>query len=421
MYLVYDLIYALVVVFYIPYLFFKKKWHPGMKVRLAFWPLSLKEALRAKSHIWVHAVSVGEILAVKGIIQRLKAAYPEDQIVLTTVTQTGHQLAITNFPNDIVIYAPLDFSCIVNRYIRWIKPKIYITAETEIWPNLFLALHKKGVPLVLVNGRISEQSLRRYQRIKFFLRDVLRAVSVFCMQSQLDAERIISLGAPDSRVHVIGNMKLDDLPDGSKITLEELGFRPEESLWIAGSTHPGEENILLDVFASIGGEFPGLRLVLAPRHIERVEEVIQLVREKGFKPVRFSQSRSGQQSADSVMIVDTIGHLRYLYSLAKVVFVGKSLTAQGGQNIVEPAFFGKAIIVGPYVQNFKDVVESFQREGAIVQVKDSRELLITMRRLLQDSRELARIGSAAKAVVQKYQGATQRAEQFIFGYLRQRV
>lgn len=411
--ILYNIIFTLLFVFYFPLLVLKGKWHPGFKMRLGFLSPELKARLARKPNVWFHAVSVGEVLAVIGLIEKVRTAYPQYQIVLSTVTTTGYQLAAARLgENDLVIFAPLDLSFIVRRYIQAIHPQIYISAETEIWPNLFSALGRQHIPIVQVNGRISEKSFNNYSKIKFLLKGALPAVTMFCMQSPADAGRIRQLGVEPGKIMVTGNMKFDDAPPESGPSLV-LNYQPHELVWVAGSTHPGEEKIILAIFKSLQTEFPDLRLIIAPRHVERTAEVLGLITAAGLKPFRFSSLARQANPSYAVIVVDTIGHLRALYQLATVVFIGKSLTGRGGQNIIEPAFFAKPMIVGPNMQNFRNIMALFQDAQAIVQVTNEAELGPAMQRLLHDPQLMRKIGASARQVIEKNRGATLKTHQII--------
>lgn len=393
-------------------------------MRLGFFPKTLRQEITKEKSIWFHAVSVGEVIAVLGLIERIKKDFPQHQIVLSTVTKTGYSVAQARLPiEDVIIYAPIDFSWVVRKYIRLIKPEIYITAETEIWPNLFTALSKQHIPIAQVNGRISDKGYARYRMVCPLIKGILRKVESFCMQSQLDADRIVALGAFPDSVHVVGNIKFDDAPQKTGDELEDLGLRGDTSLWIAGSTHPGEEDIVLNIFKGLKEEFPNLHLVIASRHVERAGEVANLVKAHGFESRYLSQLLAAKEMSlreDSVVVVDQIGYLRSLYSLAEIVFVGKSLTVGGGQNIIEPAFFGKPILVGPQMQNFKDVVRIFLEAGGVIQVQDADELLTKMRELLKDPSKRQSLGHAAQKVVRDNQGATAKTQQLLSNLLTHR-
>ena len=405
--LLYDLIFLILFLFCLPYLIFRRKTHRGFLMRFGIFPQPVQTALQQGKNIWVHAVSVGEVLAIRGLVRGLKERFPGYQVVLSTVTKAGYTVASSQLKEaDTVIYGPVDLSGVVGRYLDIIRPQIYVVAETEIWPNLFRALEEKEIPIVLVNGRISDKAFRGYFPWRYFFKRILKGVGCFCMQSQRDAVRLIHFGASPDKVQVVGNIKFDDLPLKAEFGLRDFGFNGHESLWIAGSTHPGEEEVVLKFFRSLLGEFPDLRLVIAPRHVERTGEVAQLIRGLDLKPVRLSELHAAKPDHRSVVIVDTLGHLRSLYSLSKIVFVGKSLTAVGGHNIIEPAFFANAIFVGPHMQNFRDIIEIFLQQHAVIQVQNSEELSAQIRQLLKNPDEIKRIGHLAREVIQQYRGAT---------------
>lgn len=406
--IIYNCLYFIFVIFYLPYLLFKRKFHRGFWMRLGFFPRTLIAGEKApQPSLWIHAVSVGEVRAISGFLRGLKKKFPQFRVILTTVTPTGYSLASQLKEADLVLFAPLDFSFIVQKYIRLLRPRIYVSVETEIWPGLFWSLNKNAVPIVLVNGRISDRSFQRYFQLRFLFKQILQGVRIFCMQSQRDAERIIKLGIPAEKVKVAGNLKFDDLPSGQEFQLKDFGFKKNETIWIAGSTHPGEEEIVLKIFKSLITQFKDLRLILAPRHIERTKEVLDLVVKFGFQPLKLSELMEGAVCRhDRVVVVDTIGQLKSLYRLSRIVFIGKSLTGSGGQNIIEPAFFGNAVVVGPLMQNFKDMVEVFLKDQAILQVKDAQELEEKMKFLFAHPAERDRLGQAAQTVIEKYQGAT---------------
>ncbi len=358
--------------------------------------------------MWIHAVSVGEVMAISNFISQIQARWPAQKIVLTTTTRTGYELACSKLASKvIVIPSPLDFTWVVSAFMRLIKPRIYIAAETEIWPNLFDCLKKNNVPIMIINGRISDVSYGRYQMIKGVLRSTLEKVWLFCMQSEIDANRIRELGAPRDKVVVLGNIKFDELPVGTQQRSIPKFDRP---LWIAGSTHSGEEEIVLDAFISYQKTWA---LAIAPRHIERTNEIIAIVESKGFKALRYSQFIATEQCAiptmdNTVIVIDTIGHLRFLYEQASLVFVGKSLCVGGGHNVLEPAFYAKPIIIGPLMENFRDITALFKSKQALVQVKDSQEFKIEIARLMGDEYLRRQLGERALSVVVANQGATDR-------------
>ncbi len=419
----YNILFAFFSIIYFPYLIIKGKWHSQFKTRFGHFPSDWVEKLEGAKCIWIHAVSVGEVLMVVDLIKRIKSAFPHHNIICSTVTKTGNKIAQENLDKScLVIYAPLDFSWIVHKFISMINPEIYISTETEIWPNLYTALKKRGIPIFQINGRISDHAFKGYHRVRFLTKRILSCVELFYMQSSLDAERIKKLGAEADKVHVVGNLKFDTIPDLVEVTKVDMGFQAAEDLLIAGSTHPGEEKILIDVYKKISGEFSNLRLVIAPRHIERTDEIVKIVENLGYRAVRFSQIRQGEGNGqDAVVVIDTIGQLRALYSLAKIVFIGKTLTVGGGQNMIESAYFGKPTIVGPLTQNFKDVVNILKKSKAIIEVNNAEELFDEIQALLQDPQRAQQIGEAAKKTVKEYQGSTTQTVEAITALLGQKT
>lgn len=408
--IIYDFLFFILALGFLPYLIFKRKLHRGFGMRLGFFPRALIAGEKARQPaIWIHAVSVGEVAAVAGLLRGIKKKFPDYRVVLTTVTATGYSLAVSQLKEaDTVMFAPLDFSFVVEKYIRLISPRIYISVETEIWPNLFRALEKNAVPVVLVNGRISDRSFPWYFRGRFLFKKILRGVSMFCMQSRRDAERVVRLGIPAEKIKVVGNLKFDDLPSVEEFQFKDFGFKKNETIWIAGSTHPGEEEIVLKIFKSLAAQFEDLRLIIAPRHIERTNEVLNLTVKSGCQPIKLSELSSKvltEMDSQKVIIVDTIGQLKSLYGLSRIVFVGKSLNVGGGQNIIEPAFFGNAVVVGPLMQNFRDTMDIFLKDQAVLQIKDEEELREKMKFLLEHPQERDRLGQSARKVIEKHRGA----------------
>ncbi len=387
-----------------PYAFFTGRLYQGFEQRFGLLPDLLQQDKRPA--IWVHAVSVGEVMLGESFIKRLQEKYPSHRIVFSVTTKTGFTLAQQRLSAMAqVIAAPLDFSFIAASFVRVINPKIYIVLETEIWPNLFTQLHARQIPIVIINGRISDKSFPRYQLIKGLLKGILSKVNLLCMQSQLDVERIITLGADPKRVEVMGNIKFDNLSKGDESLPKDNSA--EGLWWICGSTHPGEEEIILDVYKKMQAAFPQWRLVIAPRHVERAEELVNLIGQKGFQVIKWTQL-SKDVDASTVIVVDTIGHLRSLYAQASLVFVGKSLCGGGGQNIIEPASFAKPIIVGPMTANFRDIVACFNKDSAIVQVADASGLEAAVRDLMANEGKRNDLGAKARAVIDANQGAVTR-------------
>ncbi|MCK4649059.1 3-deoxy-D-manno-octulosonic acid transferase, partial [bacterium] len=332
----------------------------------------------------------------------------------STVTDTGQDMArkaISN-PKEI-IYFPLDFKWIVNKVLKVIQPKLFIMVETELWPNFIRETKKREIPLAVVNGRISPGSFKGYRIIKPFLKGVLFNIDLFCMQSELDKKRIVSLGAPKGRVYTTGNVKFDglrtEIPDRERLA-EELKISLEDLVLVTGSTHPKEEEIILDIYQKAKEKLSSLRLILAPRHPERIKEVESLCKNRNLDWIRRSQG-AGRRS--QVILLDTIGELAKVYSLATVVFVGGSLVPIGGHNILEPAALGKAPLFGPYMHNFVESARLLLEGEGGIQVRDKKELLERILNLLKNAKERKELGINAQKIIKEHQGASEKTVELI--------
>ena len=367
--------------------------------------------------IWIHAVSVGEVLTARALVPGLRERYPRLKLFLSTTTMTGQQVARTHVPGvDSVFYFPFDLPFIVRRLLDAVRPRLFMMMETEIWPTLLRACRLRGVKTMLVNGRISARSYPRYRLVRPFFRRVLADVDRFCMQSDESARRIIELGADASRVSVTGSLKFDSLDwpatgpavRGRDRVLRFFKMSSDRPVVIAASTLRGEEGPVLNAFRSLRRTSPQALLVLAPRHPERFGEVVDLARGEGFRVERRTERAIDAPLSADVVVLDTIGELARLYQLATVVFVGGSLVDAGGHNILEPAVFGKPILFGPYMQNFAEIASTFLASGAAVQVGSSRELDETIVALVGDPVRHASLGAAARALVEASRGACDR-------------
>jgi 3-deoxy-D-manno-octulosonic-acid transferase len=418
MFILYDLIFVIFAIIYLPCFLIKKKLHRGIIQRLGF--VSINSSFNGS--IWIHAVSVGEAKIAGTLVKQIRKSCPGQKIAISTVTPTGNRI-VNSFrtENDFVFYLPFDLSFITKRVIRKLKPGICIIVETEIWPNLITQLNKMNVPIVLVNARISDRSFLGYRMIKPLIKFILSKINLFCVQSNRDAQRLSVLGVPADKLEITGNMKYDilDLADfkidyaGLRL---RLGLSQEQRLLVAGSTHPGEEEIILDVYGRLINEFPGLRLLIAPRHPERASQIEGLVNRSGFSSVLISKlDRQTDRPTDrqTIFVLDTIGHLIPFYAAADIVFVGGSLIRKGGQNILEPAFFSKTIIFGPHMFNFRDISDLFLSKGAARMVHGQEELLKEIRFLLSNASEFEIMGRRARQLVLENQGTTRRNVEFI--------
>ena len=420
--IIYDIIFILLYVIYLPIFLIKGKMHKGFLSRLGFLPKDLLSKLKDNNFIWIHAVSVGEAQVVSKLIDVLRKQIPNRRLLISTVTSTGNKIARSIAKdNDLVIYFPLDLSFIVRRFINIINPLVFITTETEIWPNIIRHLYKRKVPIILINGRISKRSFKGYRKIKLFLKGILNRINLFCMQTVEDAEKIIYLGAPKEKVKVIGNLKFEETLSVNSYQPANLGLKKNESLLIAGSTHANEEENIIKIYKKILRDYPRLKLMIAPRHPERTGKIADLINANNFKVIKFSsiKNESINLSAYSnyIFLVDTIGDLRALYNLATIVFIGGSLVKKGGHNIIEPAYFSKPIIFGPDMSNFQDMADSFLRKEAAIQVANAKDLQKTIRVLLGNNTKIQALGNNAKAVVDENKGAAQRTVNLLKEYL----
>lgn len=365
---------------------------------------------RAAAPIWLHAVSVGEAIAAAPLARELRARHPQIPLLASTTTETGRGVAEQRLPAQRFAFFPLDFGWAVRPAIERLRPRLVLLAETELWPNFLAACAARGIPVAVVNGRISPRSFPRYRLARPWLRRILADVRLFCMQSREDAERVVALGAPPDRVQVTGNLKYD-LPAGRVDPGEVragLALGAERRLIVAGSTHRGEEEAVLEAYRHAALRRPDLCLLLAPRHPERLEEVERLVDRAGFGSVRRSALPARRPGPRDVILLDTVGELARLYAAACLVFVGGSLIPHGGQNILEPAAHGRPVLHGPSMGNFAEIRALFQAADAAIQVADAAELRAAVETLLDDPPRAERMGQAARAIVDANRGATAR-------------
>jgi 3-deoxy-D-manno-octulosonic-acid transferase len=416
MYTIYSVAIVLFFAILSPYFLYQairyRKYIRNLPQRLGYLPLSFN--FDGDDSIWIHAVSVGEVLTARALLPQLRERYPRLRIFLSTTTITGHQVARTNVHDvDGVFYFPLDLPPIVRRTMRVVKPRLFVMMETELWPNLLRACRSAGVKTALVNGRISLRSFPRYRLARGFFRRVLADVDRFCMQSEESARRLTSLGADEARVTVTGSLKFDSLQLPSPTSharprdrvLRFFRVSPNRTVIVAGSTMRGEEAAVLRAFGRVKRAVPGALCVIAPRHPERFAEVERLARDAGFVATRRTELPIDAELRADVVVLDTIGELAQLYQLATAVFVGGSLADHGGHNILEPAVFGKPIVFGPYMQNFAEIADTFLNNDAAIQVQTERELDHTLAALVADPVRRARLGAAARALVEANRGA----------------
>ena len=363
--------------------------------------------------VWFHAVSVGEVLQLEPMISESRRLWPSLQILVTTTTATGHRLACERFADCHVDWFPLDFSWAVHRALRRIRPDLVVLVELELWPNFILAAHRKGIPLALVNGRVSESSFAGYRRLRWLFSRLLSRFDQLVAQNPIYAERLEELGGTPQQIQVSGSIKYDrietrrDNPDTQKLA-EILGIEQRSPVFVAGSTQDPEERLAIEAWDMARKTHPDLRLVLVPRHPERFDEVAETVVSMGHPLLRRSRitDRVAPRTDGPVVLLDTVGELAACWGLADVAFVGGSLTNRGGQNMIEPAAYGAAVLFGPNTQNFQDVVDELLERGGARVVADGPSLATRLVELLDDTTTAAALGDAARRLVLSRQGAT---------------
>lgn len=424
MYLLYSALLAVGLILSFPYWLWQSlrtgKYRAGFGERLGRVPQRLL-AGGNRPAIWVHAVSVGEVLAVGNLIRELRQRWPEHRVVISTTTDTGQKLARSRFGAENVFYFPLDFAFAIRPYLKCLRPEMVVIAETEFWMNFLRLAHANGARLAIVNARISDRSVRGYRRWRGIVKQALKPVDVFLAQTEEDQRRLLEIGAPPERVRVGGNLKFDiALPEPPPIVAElraALAKSQSRPVLVCGSTVEGEESLLLGAFRFIEKQYPRAVMILAPRHPERFPEVIQLLTEAGARFVLRSQWKQ-EDLAGSVLLLDSIGELASVYALADVAFVGGSLVPRGGHNILEPALWGAAIVVGPYTENFRDVVLLFQSRRA-VRVVEAAELAPALIALLSEEDERKELGARAAETVRSQRGATAATLQILQALLEE--
>lgn len=379
--------------------------------------------------IWLHAVSVGEVIQLGPVLEQLSTRLPQHEFYITTTTCTGYEVACKLYPNHTICFFPLDFSWCVNQALSRVRPTAIVLVELELWPNFITAAAKRGIPVILINGRVSERSIRSYRWIRPVLRSILPKLSRIATQNQTYADRLVSLGARRDQVEVTGSIKFDRIeasrlnPKTAEIRTS-FGIKSHETVFIAGSTQPPEESYALETYRQLRPYFPGLRLVLVPRHKERFHEVAGLILQSEFPLFRRSQVAIGALPPSNlatceppVLLLDTLGELAACWGLADVAFVGGSLTRRGGQNMIEPAGYGAAVLFGPHTQNFKDVVAMLLDADAAQVVSGPNELTAAVRRLVSDKQSAEDMGSRARQLVLQQHGATKRTVELILEIL----
>jgi len=403
-------------------------WLPGFSERFGHYSGGLKQVLTNRHVIWIHAVSVGEVNLCTQLIHALEPQVPNVKIVVSTTTTTGMAELRSRLPTHISkIYYPIDRRKYVQRALATIHPIAIVLVEAEIWPNFIWRARSLGIPFFLANARLSDRSYRGYKRFGFLFRPLFASFAGVGAQNETDAARLRDVGCRPEAIHIVGNLKFDAARLDERHTLDvpallrQIGVPPDAPILIGGSTHAGEEILLAEIAQRLRERFPKLFLVLVPRHFERAREVGRQLQERGMKFVYRNDVITNTQLHEGevdCLLVNTTGELRFFYQNATVVFVGKSLTASGGQNPIEPGALGKAMVLGPNMQNFADITRSFVAQKGAIQVRDPEGLEDAIAGLLADENLRAELGRNAQRIIQENLGAIGRTVEMILEQLK---
>ncbi|MCM8831028.1 MAG: 3-deoxy-D-manno-octulosonic acid transferase [Candidatus Omnitrophica bacterium] len=410
-FVVYDIVFFIGFLIYLPIYILKKKINlAALKEKIGF--IKVKE----KNYIWIHAVSVGEVILIQPLIKRLNEtfSYP---ILVTTTTLAGNKLAKQKFLTFAeVIFFPYDISFVIFRVLKIIRPKVFITVETELWPNLFYNLKRKKIPIIIINARISKKAFKRYKVFKPFIANTLKKCDYIGVQNQAYKEKFINLGYFEKKLIITGNLKFESVVvDNEKLTkfkqlyLPSIKVNKNKLLIIAASTHHPEERIIFDIYKDILNEFANINLLIAPRHIERVSQIETFILSSKFYPLRISKIKDFNFEQNNIIyILDVIGELLYFYSIADICFIGGSLIKFGGHNILEPIYFGKPTIFGPFMDNFKDIVDIVLEKEAGIMVKNEVELKDVLLQLIKNENLRLNFKNKCFEVFEKQKGTLEK-------------
>ena len=417
-YLIYNVVFSILSCFVMPFSMLKIGLSKGSFHRER-WGLYEPGALQKRGRrptIWLHAASVGEVGVAISLLKEMKKVYPRHGFVVSTTTPQGRAIASQAQGVDAAFLAPLDLLWVVRRALKHIKPRILLVAETELWPNLIKEVKRSGTPVILFNGRISQRSYRFYRPLRFFFRGVLKNFDALCVKSNADGERMVKVGASPNAVHVTGDIKFHHIEPPTEIALkrlrEELRLPKDAPVLIAGSTHEGEEAIIIHIFKELKVDFPQLILILAPRHLQRISRVEGLLKAQGIRWARRTMLAEGPR-AHEVILLDTVGELAALYGLGTAVFVGGSFCRVGGHNILEVLAHGKGVIFGPHMDNFRTIAQGVVERGAGIQVRTSDELKDTLAQVIADPLLSHTMGKKGRALLKEQQGALERTVKIV--------
>ncbi len=406
---IYSLVFWLLLPFIILRLLWRSRKAPAYRRRMLE-RLALFKALQ-QGGLWVHAVSLGEVIAATPLIKRFQQQYPDAPVTITTMTPTGSQKVIQTFGDTVFhVYLPYDIPSIINRFLNKLRPEVLVIIETELWPNMIHCARKRGIKILLANARLSARSARNYQRIAKITKTMLCQIDCIATQTEIEKQRYVKLGMPSDRVMVTGSIKFDiappkDLADKTEALRRMLG--PTRDILIAASTHDNEEQQILEIFSKVRQSLPNLLLLLVPRHPDRFNDVIQLCKRQGFNIVLRSENQACSSNTD-VFIGNTMGEMMLFYSVCDVAFVGGSLVPVGGHNLLEPAALAKAAITGPHMHNFLEITQMLLNANAIMQINNQDELANAVIKYLNDAELRQRAGEAGRQVVLQNRGALQK-------------
>jgi 3-deoxy-D-manno-octulosonic-acid transferase len=410
---------------FVPFLYLLgKRYRMGLGERFGFYGQGVKNAVKGSRPVWIHAASVGEILAATSLVEQIKHRFPAHRIVISAFTCTGYELARRTFTKEAVIFFPLDHPWIVKRALLTFDPSLMVFLETEIWPNMLRSAHRRGTPTLLVSGRLSVRSFRKYICLSWFFRDVLRNFTFLGMQTNDDANRAEQLGANPFRVAVTGNVKLAGSANGRELQTEALDYTNVRSnsagrrVLVAGSSHQGEEEILLDVYRRLKQRFPDFKMILAPRHPHRFAEVERLLKASGLAFEKKSQAKRQHLLQPDLFLLDTLGELAASYAAGDIAFVGGSLVNVGGHNLLEPARVRIPILFGPYMANFAALAREMKKRGGAIEVRGAEDLVRVITDLLNDANKRAAMGEAAYQVARDEGRAGERSFEVLLRYLQ---
>ncbi|MFL6590869.1 MAG: 3-deoxy-D-manno-octulosonic acid transferase [Chthoniobacterales bacterium] len=419
----YNLLYPLGLLFFLPgqisKLLRRGNYRHKFGQRFGFYAPEVRQRLASHRCTWMHAVSVGEVAVALKLAAKLRGLDPDFFCALTTTTTTGFQVA-TAEPNDDleVLYSPLDFWPIIRRAFAVIRPLRIVLVEAEVWPNLTAEARNRGIALVLVNARLSGRSEARFHRFHFLIRPTFQCLDAVCVQEAEDVDRWVALGIPRDRIHHVGSIKYD--PEGVRLNpdlpmevLRAFAIERDRPILFGGSTHPGEEEILGEIFQRLRADFPAFTLIIAPRHVERAREIRTALEQMGLDVALRSEAKSGRVQPPDCLLLDSTGELQHWYAVATIVFVGKSLTSRGGQNPVEPILAGRPVLFGPHMENFSALAQALVANKAAVQVRDPNSLQEKIAWLLRDREAALNLVANAQGVLARHSGATARTAELV--------